>query len=449
MRSPETRYARSTEGKVAYQILGDGPLDLVFIPWWATNVDVMWEEPSIARFLHRLASFSRLICFDKRGAGVSDPVPLAALPTLEQWSDDVRTVMVAAGSERAALFGHAHGGQMAMLFAATYPGQTSALILADTTARQYDDADAPTKFTVDQRELTLDRIEEQWGTGATLDYLAPTVAGDAGFRDRHARYERLSLPPRMVRAVVASDFEKDLRGVLATIRVPTLVLHRVGNRFIGVEHGRYLAAHIPDARLVELPGDDHLFHVGAVEAMLGEIEEFLTGARGAMESDRVLATVLFTDIVGSTERAAALGDRAWHDVLDAHHGIVRRELGRHRGIAVGFTGDGVFATFDGPARAIRCARAIADGVRALGIQIRAGLHTGETERTADDVRGIAVHIAARIVAEARADEVLVSSTVKDLVAGSGIVFAERGSRVLKGVPGEWRLFAAERPAPPS
>jgi pimeloyl-ACP methyl ester carboxylesterase len=447
MQPPETRYARSTDGNVAYQVLGDGPLDLVFIPWWSTNVDVMWEEPSIARFLRRLATFSRLLCFDKRGTGVSDPLPLAALPTLEQWTDDVRTVMDAAGSQRAALLGHSQGGQMAMLFAATHPERTSALVLVDASARQYEEPDRPSGSSVDQVALSLDRLEERWGTGATLDFLAPSVAHDDRFRRWYARYERLALGPRMVRAIVACDFENDLRNVLPAIRVPTLVLHRAGNRFIGVGHGRHLAAHIPGARFVELPGEDHLFHVGATEAMLGEIEEFLTGVRSVPEVDRVLATVLFTDIVDSTARAAALGDRAWRALLDAHHEIVRRALERHRGRAIEFAGDGLLATFDGPARAIRCAGAIGAAVRALGIEIRAGLHTGEVERAGDAIRGIAVHIGARVAAAAGAGEVLVSSTVKDLVAGSGIRFADRGLHVLKGVPGEWRLFAAECPTP--
>ncbi len=444
---PQTRYARSKEGNVAYQVVGDGPRDLVFIPWWATNVEIMWEEPSIARFLNRLASFSRLICFDKRGAGVSDPVPLAALPTLEQWSDDVRTVMEAAASQRAALLGFAHGGQMAMLFAATYPAQTTALILLDAFARQFGDEDQPWSFSFGPVPHSLDEIEELWGTGARLDVFAPRAAGDERFRRWYGRYERLSLSPRMLRAVVASDFEKDLRGVLPAIRVPTLVLHRAGNRFIDVRKGRYLAEHIAGAKFVEIPGDDHLFHLGETETILNEIEEFLTGERPVPEVDRVLATVLFTDIVGSTEHAAALGDHAWRALLDAHHDVARRELERYRGREVEFVGDGLLATFDGPARAIRCACAIAEGVRPLGIEIRAGLHTGEIELAGRAVRGIAVHIGARVAAEAGPGEVMVSSTVKDLVAGSGLRFVDCGLRVLKGVPDEWRLFRVDpRPA---
>jgi class 3 adenylate cyclase len=441
MQHPETRYARGKDGNVAYQVVGDGPLDLVFIPGWANNVDAMWEEPSLARFLRRLATFSRLLCFDKRGTGVSDTVPLAALPTLEDWSDDVGTVMRAAGSTRAALLGHS--GPMAMLFAATHPEQTSALILVDTYARLARDVDYPWGMPLARTRQAFERVWEEWGTGSNLDVLAPSMAGDERFRRWYARYERLAMGPRAARALNTSAFESDLRSVLPAIRVPTLVLHRIGNRFIRVGHGRYLADHIRGAKFVELPGDDHMFYVGETEAMLSEIEEFLTGARPVPEFDRVLATVLFTDIVGSTERAAALGDRAWRALLDTHHEIVRRELERHRGREIQVVGDGLLATFDGPARAIRCACAMTDAVRGLGIDIRAGLHTGEIELVGSDVAGIAVHIGSRVAGEAGAGEVLVSSTVKDLVAGSGIRFADRGLHVLKGVPGEWRLFAAE------
>lgn len=447
MNQPDTRYARSKDGNVAYQVVGDGPIDLVFVPWWATNLDAMWEEPSIAGFLRRLASFSRLILFDKRGTGVSDALPLAALPSLEQWTDDVRTVMQAADSPRAALLGHSQGGQMAMLFAATYPAQVSALVLADTCARQYEDGQAPGEFAIGERELSLDAVERNWGTASTLEFLAPSLVNDERFRSWYARYERLSMGPRMVRAVVAGDFENDLTAVLPVIRASTLVLHRSGNRFIPVTRGRAVADGIPGARFVEVDGADHLFHAGESDAMLGEIEEFLTGERSAPETDRVLATVLFTDIVGSTKRAFSIGDRRWRDLLDRHHDIVRRELSRHRGREIKFIGDGVLATFDGPARAIRCACAISAAVRALGLEMRAGLHTGEIELVGDDIRGISVHVGARVAGEAKAGEVLVSGMVKDLVSGSGIQFEDRGVRALKGVPGEWRLFAAQDKPP--
>jgi class 3 adenylate cyclase len=442
MKEPETRYARTKDGSVAYQVVGDGPLDVVFVPWWATNLDVMWEEPSIARFLRRLASFSRLILFDKRGTGVSDALPLASLPSLEQWTDDVRTVMEAAGSQRAAIFGHAQGGLMAMLFAATWPQQVSALVLADTCARQFDPGSKPDGFEVADREYSLAQVEKNWGTAATLEFLAPSLAGDERFRRWYSRYERLSMGPRMVREVVAGDFGNDLTGVLPVLRVPTLVLHRRGNRFIDVERGRALAGAIAGARFVEVRGEDHLFHVGDTEGMLGEVEEFLTGVRSAPETDRVLATVLFTDLVASTKRAAQIGDRRWRELLDRHHEIVRRELERHRGREIKFIGDGVLATFDGPARGIRCAFAMGEALRGLGLEMRAGLHTGEIELVGDDIRGIAVHVGARVAGEAGGGEVLVSSLVRDLVSGSGIRFEDRGSRTLRGVPGEWRLYAA-------
>ena len=439
----ETRYARSKDGDVAYQVIGDAPLDLVFIPSWLSNVEAMWEEASLARFLNRLGTFSRLLCFDKRGSGVSDPVTPGAVPTLEQWMQDVRVVMDAAQSERAVILGCAEGGPMAMLFAASYPERTRALILFDTAARMLRDDDYPSGFPAERLPRILDRLRDDWGTGNVADLLAPSMAHDAQFRRWLGRYERLSIPPQAHIPMYASHFEWDLRPALPSIRVPTLVLHRVGNRYIRVGHGRYLAEHIPGAKYAELPGEDHLFFVGDTETVLAEIEAFVTGVRPTPELDRVLATVLFTDIVGSTERAATLGDRAWHALLETHDGIVRRELERHRGREVKTTGDGFLATFDGPARAIRCACDIRDGLRPLGIEIRAGLHTGECELMDDDVRGVAVHIAARVAASAGPGDVIVSSTVKDLVAGSGIRFVDLGAHVLEGVPGGWRLFAAD------
>lgn len=440
---PETRYAPSKDGYVAYQIVGHGPLDLVFISGWASNIEVMWEEPALASYLRRLATFSRLLCFDKRGTGVSDPVPLAALPTLEEWMDDVRAVMDAAGSKRATLLGQGEGGPMAMLFGATYPERASALILSDTFARLLRDIDYPWGFPPDRVAQFLQQIEEGWGTGRNVDILAPSVAHDERFRRWFARYNRLANGPRAATTMFATSWRVDLRGVLQSIRVPTLVLHRAGNRYIRVGHGRYLAEHIPGAKYVEVPGEDALYYVGDTETILGEIEEFLTGVRPLPESDRVLATVLFTDIVTSTERSAEVGDRRWKDLLDQHDILVRRELERHRGRLVKNTGDGILATFDGPARAIRCAQAIAVSVKAMGIEVRAGLHTGEVELRGDDVTGLGVNITARVMDAAGPGEVVVSSTVKDLVAGSGLRFADRGAHDLRGVPGEWRLFAVE------
>lgn len=439
---PETQYARSQEGSVAYQVVGEGPLDLVVIPSWVNNVDAMWEEPSLAYFLRHLAKFCRILCFDKRGGGASDTVSLAELPTLEQWSDDVRTVMQAAGSERAALLGLGAGGQMAMLFAATYPELTSGLILVDTAARRLRDFDYPWGLPTDRLPVRLERIEALWGTGGNLDFIAPSMAQDERFRRWYARFERLAMGPRAARAIVASGWETDLRNVLPAIQVPTLVLHRTGDRFIGIEHGRYLAEHIPGAKFVELPGEDHLFYVGDAEAMHAEIRQFLTGMRSVPEIDRVLATVLFTDIVASTEHAAEMGDRAWRELLATHYDIARRELEQHRGREIKCLGDGFLATFDGPARAIHSACAINYATRSLGLEMRAGLHTGEVTFNGNDIEGIAVHIGARVMSKAGAGEVIVSSTVKDLVAGSGIPFTDRGMHILKGVPGEWRLYAA-------
>jgi len=438
----ETRYAVSSDGHVAYQVIGDGPRDLVFVPNWGSNVDVMWEEPSLAHFLRRLATFSRLLCFDKRGTGVSDPVTLDALPTLEQWMEDVRSVMNAVGSSRTVLLGDSEGGQMAMLFAATYPERVSALILTNTAARHLRDVDYPWGLPARSVEPFLQKMRELWGTGGLVELMAPSAAQDERFRRWYGRYERSSLPPRAINAYYVSQLQRDLRSVLPTIQVPTLVLHRVGNRHMRVGHGRYLAEHIPGAKYVELPGDEQFFHSGDTEMMLGEIEEFLTGIRPAAEFDRVLSTVLFTDIVDSTEHAAVLGDRAWRALLDTHNDIVRRELGRHRGQEIKSSGDGFLATFDGPARAVRCAGAIIEAVHGLGLHVRCGVHTGEVEMMGDDIGGIAVHIASRIAALADGREVLVSRTVRDLVAGSNLHLEDRGAFALKGLSERMPLFAA-------
>jgi class 3 adenylate cyclase len=401
-----------------------------------------WEEPAIARFSPRLGSIGRLICFDKRGTGMSDPVPLGALPTVEQWMDDVTTVIDAVGCGRVVMFGHGDGAPMAMLFAATYPERTAALIVADGTARKLRAPDYPHGIPLDVAPRHLEVMIAEWGTGNAVRVGAPSMASEAARRAR-GRLERLAMSPSVFAGEYQVALNADVRPILETIRVPTLVLHRIGNRFIRVGNGRYLAEHIPRARFVELPGDDHLFYAGDVEAMLAPIEEFLTGARPVVDDDRVLATVLFTDIVGSTEHASRLGDRAWRDLLERHDAAVRQELGRFRGREIHTTGDGFFATFDGPARAVRCALAIRAAVRPLGLEIRTGLHTGECELRGDDVSGIAVHIGARVAATAKAGEVLVSGTLKDLVTGSGLRFMERGVHRLKGVEGEWPLHAAE------
>jgi pimeloyl-ACP methyl ester carboxylesterase len=436
---PETRYAKSGDVHIAYQVVGDGPLDLVLIPGFVSHLEYEWEEPSRARFLHRLASFSRLIRFDKRGTGLSDRV--AAMPTLEQRMDDVRAVMEAVGSERAALFGYSEGGPMGILFAATYPERTTALIIYGSYPKRLWAPDYPWGRAQEEWGAVLEAMERDWGGPAAITTYAPSVAGDELFKRWWATYLRLAASPEAAVAIQRMNMQIDVRHVLASIGVPTLILHRTGDRLTKVEQGRYMAGQIAGAKYVELSGIDHVHHVGDADAILDEIEEFLTGVRHVAEPDRVLATVLFTDIVGSTELAAAVGDRRWREVLDAHHAAVRRELTRYRGREVHTAGDGFLATFDGPARAARCAVAITQAVRPLGLEVRAGVHTGEVELMGDDIGGIAVHTGARVAAEAGPGEVLVSSTVKDLVAGSGIAFEERGAHVLKGVPGEWRLYA--------
>jgi class 3 adenylate cyclase len=444
---PETRYARSGDVSIAYQVVGEGPFDVVFVPGSVSNVEYGWEEPSLARFYERLASFSRLILFDKRGTGLSDRVK--DVPMLETRMDDVRAVMDAAGSERAAILGVSEGGPMAALFAATYPARTFAAVLYGSPSRYAWAPDYPWGVTLEEYRRELEEVERRWGTpeysDELLQWLAPSVADDEGFKRWFRTYVRLSASPGAARDLERMNMEIDVRQVLPAIRVPTLVLNRAEDR---AERARYLAAQIPGARYVELPGRDHAPWVGDADALVDAVREFVTGAweEGAWEEaepDRVLATVLFTDIVGSSEKAASLGDRGWRDLLERHHAEVRRQLVRFRGKEVDTAGDGFFASFDGPARAIRCASAIVESMPKLGLEVRAGLHTGECELVDDKVAGIAVHTGARVASQARPGEVLVSSTVKDLVAGSGLAFQDRGAHELTGIPGEWRLYAVE------
>jgi class 3 adenylate cyclase len=442
MRS-EIRYAKNRDGQsVAYQTCGEGPLDVVFVPDWVGNLEVMWEEATLARFLERLGRFARVICFDKRGTGLSDPVPLGGMPTWEEWMYDVGTVMDAVESPQAAIFGHGDGGVMALLFAATQPDRTIALILADAYARRARAPDYPWGVPAQVVPQMVEFILGTWGTGAAARDGAPSLAGDPSFIRWRGRYERLAMSPGQFGPIYPLTYERDFRSVLPTIRVPTLVLHRVGNRYVLVGNGRYLADHIEDAEFVEIPGEDHFFHAGDVEAMLGPVQEFLTGSRALPEPERVLATVLFTDIVGATALADRLGDGAWRDLLERHHTLVRRELTRYRGREIDTAGDGFFASFEGPARGVRCALSIRDTLRTLGLEIRAGLHTGECERTGDKLAGIAVHIGARVAGLAEAGEVLVSRTVKDLVAGAGLDFVDRGIHELKGISDCWQLYGA-------
>ena len=404
---------------------------------------MMWEDPTLARFLRRLASFTRLIMFDKRGTGLSDPVPPDELPTLEVRMDDVRAVMDAAGSERATIFGHSEGGNLSMLFAASYPTRTQALILTGSYAKRIRSDSYPWAPTWEARLEQAVEIEQSWPDTMTVEALAPSRIGDEAFREWLRRYARLSASPRAAAALHRMNSQIDVTGVLPAIHVPSLLLYRMEDNDVAIEEGRYIASRIPGARLVELPGADHFFWAGDTEPLLAEIEEFVTGHRSAPPSDRVLATVLFTDIVSSTQTAARLGDRAWTDLLERHNALVRTELGRWRGREVNTTGDGFVATFDGPARAINCGRSIAEGVTGLGIETRCGIHTGEVELIGEDVAGMAVHIAARIAAEAGAGEVVVSRTVKDLVAGGGFDFGSRGMHALKGIPEQWELLVVE------
>jgi pimeloyl-ACP methyl ester carboxylesterase len=435
---PETKYARSGDVNVAYQIVGDGPLDLVLVPGWVSNIDVFWEEPKVARFLRGLAGYARLILFDKRGTGLSDRV--TDTPTLEERMDDVRAVMDAAGSERAALVGYSEGGPMCALFAATYPERTTALVMIGSYARRYRAPDYLMGPEPAEMEAFIASVEQCWGTPFALEARAPSALGDERFRQWWARYLRMSASPAAASALTRANWQIDVRHVLPTIRVPTLVLHATGDLTVEVEHGRYLAAHIPGAELVEFESDDHLPWLVGSETILRTIQEFLTGAPPVAISDRILCTIMFTDIVGSTEAAVAHGDQDWTDLLDAHHDAIRIELEAFHGREINTTGDGFVAVFDGPARAIQCAVAAREAVRRLGLDIRVGLHTGECEVDGDTLTGVALHVAARVSALAPSREVLVSRTVKDLVAGSGIAFEDFGVHDLKGVPDDWQLY---------
>ena len=447
----ETRYARSGDVNIAYQVTGEGPFDLIHVPGFVSHVELAWQVPGIASFARRLGSVSRLIRFDKRGTGMSDRV--SGAPTLETRMDDVRAVMDAVGSERAALLGVSEGGPMSALFAATYPERVWALVLYGTFARVRWAHDYPCGHPEEDYRREVDEDERAWGTPEHAAEIAQALAPSADEESKRALATmiRQSASPGAAGALHRMNLEIDVRDVLSAIRVPTLVLNRSGDNPSITGGSRYLADHIPGARHVELPGSDHAIAAGDPESVLAEIEPFLTDtweqrAWEESEPDRVLATVLFTDIVGSTAKTAELGDARWRELLQAHHSLIRRQLARFRGTELDTAGDGFFASFDGPARAIRCACAISESVRDLGLEVRAGLHAGECERMNGKVGGIAVHIGARVAAEAAAGEVLVSSTVKDLVAGSGIEFRERGTAELKGVPGAWHLFAVERPS---
>jgi class 3 adenylate cyclase len=437
--TPKTEFARNGDVHIAYQTVGSGPLELLLVDTWVHHVEAVWDFPDLARLLRRLSSFGRLIHFDRRGTGLSDPVPLDSLPDFATQVEDAVAVLDAAAAAEVAVIGLNDGTLVAMLLAAAHPERCRSLVLFAATAKHEQAAGLP-------MEAIDEAIEEMTTTQRTgqsgVEILAPSRENDERFSQQLSRLQRHSVRPGAIGHYYRQSMVADVRDVLPTIRAPTLVLNRSGNRIVAPELSREVASLIPNAKMVELPGQDHLVFSEDIDAVVGEIEEFLTGARRGADPDRILATLLFTDIVDSTTRAAELGDRRWRDLLDQHHKLVRSELERFTGREVTTTGDGFFATFDGPARAVRCALAIVDAVSSLGFQIRAGIHTGEAEVRGGDLGGLAVHIGARVAGVAHGGEVLVSSTVKDLLAGSGLEFEDRGEYELKGVPETWRLFAA-------
>ena len=442
MQVPPTSYAKSGDGHVAFQVVGEAELDLVFVADWLNHIDEQWEQPRLAGFLEALARFSRLILFNPRGMGASDPLPLSDPPTAELWMDDAIAAMDAAGSERAAVLGAGVGGSVALLMAATYPARVTSLAVVNAAARTTWAEDYPIGMPEEYISYARAGMSAGYPSAASiLPMWAPELVGDERFEQWLTRYQRIAASPGMALAVQGMIFDLDVRAILPAIHVPTLVLHRAGGQHVSPAMGRYIADHVPGALYRELPGAGQAYWAGDPLEIVAEVQEFFTGVREIAAADRVLATVLFTDIVSSTERAVELGDGPWRALLEEHDRAVRREVERHRGRVIDTAGDGFLVTFDGPARAIRCALAIHQALVSLAIQIRAGLHTGEVEVRGDDIAGIAVHTGARVAAHADPGETLVSRTVVDLVAGSGINFADRGIHTLKGIPGEWALFA--------
>ena len=442
---PTTKYARNGDVHLAYQVLGDGPVDLVLVETWVHHVESFWEMAELARQRRRLAAIGRLIIFDRRGTGMSDPVAFDRLPDLETQVSDIAAVMDAAGSEQAAILGFGEGGPLALLLAATRPERCHALVLLNTAARMTSAADYPWGAPEDVLIGVVEQQARSWAD-ANADHMAalvPSRANDPRFNEQLARLGRSAISPGAVAHYFGQSVRTDVRMLLPTITAPTLVLHRAGDRIIRSELGQYLAAQIPNARYVELPGNDHIWFSEDADELMDEIDEFLTGTRASRDPDRRLATVLFTDIVGSTARAAELGDTRWRALLDKHDAILRHEVTRFGGHEIDSAGDGFLSTFDAPGRAIRCARAINDALAEIGLTIRAGVHTGEVEVRGDGIGGLAVHIGARVAATGGGGEVIVSSTVKELMAGAELSFTDRGEHELKGVPGTWHLFAVE------
>lgn len=441
---PETRYVQNGDVNIAYQVIGEGDLDIVFVMGWVSHLEYFWKQNLFAAFLNRLASFSRLILFDKRGTGLSDRVPLAELPTLEQRMEDVHAVMDAVGSERAVLIGVSEGGPMCSLFAATYPERTTALVMIGTYAKRIKDDDYPWGVSPEDREAFFELMRRDWGKPVGIEERAPSLAADEEFRNWWATYLRMGASPGAAVALTKMNAEIDVRDVLPTIRVPTLVIHRSGDLCLKVEEGRFVAGLIPACKYVELEGIDHLPFVGNQAEMLDEIEEFLTGMRGAEAYDRVLATVLNVKIVNPQIEAAERGAEDWNDLLERSHTYVRRQLDLFKGKEVSYDENGVLATFDGPARAIRCAMAVTESAKRLGIRVKTGLHTGECDVLGETYGGVAVELAQKIAAESALGEILASRTVKDLVAGSGLIFEEHGKKTFPDIQGEWRLFKIAR-----
>ena len=439
MAPPQTRYARNGDVHIAYQVFGDGPIDLLYVPQSFSVGEYLWEHPAVGRFLARLGSFSRVIMFDRRESGMSDR--LGHPPTLEEQMDDVIAVMDAAGSERAAVFAMLEGGPMAMMFAATHPDRVGALTLYATFARTTAAPGYEWAWSAEDRRIGQEALNERWGDGSIVEGIAPNYAGDRRLKDWVGTLQRYAMGPAAARALAEVNAALDVRPILPSIRVPTLVLHRRDDVGIDPRHSEYLAKAIPGAKLKRLEGEDTLPFLGDMESVVGEMEEFLTGMRGSHDRDRVLATVLLSDICGSTVRAAEMGDSAWRDLLSEHHEVAQRVVRSFQGRLIKSTGDGVLATFDGPARGIRAGEAMVENTRDLGLELRVGVHTGEVELLGDDVSGMAVHIAARVMDSAGPGEVVVSSTVRDLVVGSRLVFEDRGTHELRGVPGDWRLWS--------